>query len=198
VSHPRSNVPAFADNSFASQLTAQARHTGRYALALGALLSCQTADCAAIHGIDNAALSATEAGTEWAGYGRTFDQQRFSPLTDINTTNIQRLGLVSWLDLPDIANVSSAPLEAQGIVYFAAGLSVVHAVDAVSGKLLWKYDPHVTGPKMRLAWGSRGCTISRNGPTRFRVNGPTSHGLPAEPRLGSFTRPFSLKQVFWL
>jgi hypothetical protein len=40
------------------------------------------------------------------------------------------------------------------------------------------------------------CTISRNGPARFRVNGPTLHGLPAEPRFGSFTRPFSLRQVF--
>jgi len=42
------------------------------------------------------------------------------------------------------------------------------------------------------------CTISRNGPARFRVNGPTLHGLPAEPRFGSSTRPFSLRQVFWL
>ena len=42
------------------------------------------------------------------------------------------------------------------------------------------------------------CTISRNGPARFRVNGPTLHGLPAEPRLESSTRPFSLRQVFWL
>ncbi len=42
------------------------------------------------------------------------------------------------------------------------------------------------------------CTISRNGPARFRVNGPTLHGLPAEPRFESFTRPFSLRQVFWL
>jgi hypothetical protein len=40
--------------------------------------------------------------------------------------------------------------------------------------------------------------ISRNGPARFRVNGPTLHGLPAEPRFESFTRPFSLRQVFEL
>jgi DNA-binding transcriptional LysR family regulator len=40
------------------------------------------------------------------------------------------------------------------------------------------------------------CTISRNGPARFRVNGPTLHGLPAEPRFESSTRPFSLRQVF--
>jgi glycosyltransferase involved in cell wall biosynthesis len=43
---------------------------------------------------------------------------------------------------------------------------------------------------------SYGCTISRNGPARFRVNGPTLHGLPAEPRFESSTRPFSLRQVF--
>jgi serine/threonine protein kinase len=42
------------------------------------------------------------------------------------------------------------------------------------------------------------CTISRNGPARFRENGPTLHGLPAEPRFESSTRPFSLRQVFWL
>jgi Plasmid pRiA4b ORF-3-like protein len=42
------------------------------------------------------------------------------------------------------------------------------------------------------------CTISRNGPARFRLNGPTLHGLPAEPRFESSTRPFSLRQVFWL
>ena len=42
------------------------------------------------------------------------------------------------------------------------------------------------------------CTISRNGPARFRINGPTLHGLPAEPRFESSTRPFSLRQVFWL
>jgi putative transposase len=42
------------------------------------------------------------------------------------------------------------------------------------------------------------CTISRNGPARFRINGPTLHGLPAEPRFESSTRPFSLTQVFEL
>jgi hypothetical protein len=47
----------------------------------------------------------------------------------------------------------------------------------------------------RLSFRSK-CTISRNGPARFRINGPTLHGLPAEPRFESSTRPFSLRQVF--
>ena len=55
-------------------------------------------------------------------------------------------------------------------------------------------------PSVAIAPGSTrfNSTISRNGPTRFRVNGPTLHGLPAEPRFESSTRPFSLRQVFWL
>jgi transposase len=48
------------------------------------------------------------------------------------------------------------------------------------------------------AVATMGCTISRNGPARFRVKGPTLHGSPAEPRLGSSTGPFSSRQVFWL
>jgi quinohemoprotein ethanol dehydrogenase len=110
-------------------------------------------------GIDNRALSGTGNSSDWPGTGRAFDQQRYSPLTAINTTNVQRLGLVSWLDLADVAYVATAPLEMNGVIYFAAGYSVVHAVDAVSGRLLWKYDPRVSGFKMRLAWGSRGLAL---------------------------------------
>jgi hypothetical protein len=44
--------------------------------------------------------------------------------------------------------------------------------------------------KKAAAYKTPGCTISRNGPVRFRINGPTLHGLPAEPRFESFTRPY--------
>jgi quinohemoprotein ethanol dehydrogenase len=109
--------------------------------------------------VDNKALTGVENSVDWPGGGRAFDQQRFSPLAQINTTNVQKLGLVSWLDLVDVSNLATAPLEMNGIIYFAAGYSVVHAVDAVTGKLLWKYDPKVTGFKMRLGWGSRGLAL---------------------------------------
>ncbi|MBW2423132.1 MAG: PQQ-binding-like beta-propeller repeat protein, partial [Deltaproteobacteria bacterium] len=96
------------------------------------------------------------SGRDWAAYGRTFSEQRFSPLAEIDTENVSRLGLVWSLLLPDVPNVSTVPLAVDGVIYFAAGYSVVHAVDALSGELLWKYDPRVRGFKMRFAWGSRG------------------------------------------
>ena len=109
--------------------------------------------------VDNALLTHEPTGAHWAGYGRTFDEQRFSPLKQIDTGNISRLGLAWTLDLPDVPSVTTVPLAVDGVIYFAAGYTVVHAVDARTGKLLWRYDAEVwkrSAEKMRAAWGSRG------------------------------------------
>ena len=134
---------------------AQTKHIRRLLLATAlALVSAFTAQAASE--IDNAALANEADGRNWAAWGRTFSEQRFSPLDQINKQNVSRLGLAWSLELPDVWNVSSAPVAVDGVLYFAVGYSVVHAVDAVSGKLLWKYDPKVSRQKMRMAWGSRG------------------------------------------
>jgi quinohemoprotein ethanol dehydrogenase len=97
-------------------------------------------------------------GTDWPGYGRTFGQQHYSPLAQIDQTNISRLGLAWSLDLgPE--NSATQPIEVNGVLYFATGLSVVQAVEAVNGKQLWRYDPKVAakaGLNLRLGWGVRG------------------------------------------
>ena len=105
-----------------------------------------------------ALLSDSSDGANWAGYGRTNGQQHFSPLGDISQANVGDLGLAWSMDLPPVNSVTQ-PIEVDGVLYFAVGLSVVHAVDAATGKLLWSYDPEV-GEKgalnMRTAWGVRG------------------------------------------
>jgi len=131
--------------------------TGLGALLLCGLLSAAATSAGAAKG--NAALANDADGSDWPAYSRTFDEQRHSPLAQINRSNITRLGLAWSLELPDVWNVSTAPLAIDGVIYFAAGLSVVHAVDAASGRLLWRYDPEVAkvaGRKLRFAWGSRG------------------------------------------
>jgi quinohemoprotein ethanol dehydrogenase len=109
---------------------------------------------------DSAALLANEAdGTNWASYGRTYSEDHASPLREIDSGNVGRLGLAWSLELPDIHNGATVPLAVDGIVYFTVGQSIVHAVDAQSGKLLWRHDPEVTkvaGRKLRITWGPRG------------------------------------------
>jgi len=108
--------------------------------------------------VDAARLTDGADGKDWAAYGRTYGEQHFSPLDEINASNIKALGLAWSLDLGP-GNPATIPIAVDGILYFANGLSVVHAVDAVSGKELWTYDPDVpgaAGQKLRQGWGSRG------------------------------------------
>jgi len=97
-------------------------------------------------------------GSDWPGYGRTFGEQHYSPLAQIDRANVRRLGLAWSLDLGPENSVTQ-PIAVGGVLYFATGYSVVHAVDASSGKLLWRYDPKAAekaGLNLRQGWGSRG------------------------------------------
>jgi quinohemoprotein ethanol dehydrogenase len=97
-----------------------------------------------------------DSGVDWAAWGRTHDEQRYSPLDQIDRGNVPRLGLAWSYEFDDVWNVSSQPLAVDGVIYTAVGYSVVHAIDARTGMLLWKHDPKVDSRKMRMAWGSRG------------------------------------------
>jgi quinohemoprotein ethanol dehydrogenase len=112
--------------------------------------------------IDNAALA---NGANWAAYGRSFSEQHYSPLRQIDASNVSRLGLAWSLDLTDSNFATTAPIEVDGVIYFSPGVSEVRAVDAKSGKELWRYDPEVykvAGQKMRTAWGTRGLAFWRD------------------------------------
>ncbi|MFT4027079.1 MAG: PQQ-dependent dehydrogenase, methanol/ethanol family [Novosphingobium sp.] len=105
-----------------------------------------------------AALLDASDGKDWAGYGRTYGQQHYSPLAEIDQGNAATLGLAWSLDLP-AANSVTQPIAVDGALYFAAGLSIVHAVDAATGRELWRYDPkvgEVGGLNLRVGWGVRG------------------------------------------
>jgi quinohemoprotein ethanol dehydrogenase len=103
-------------------------------------------------------LADWSGGDDWAAFGRTYGEQHYSPLTQINANNIDRLGLAWSYDLgPE--NSVTGPLEIDGILYFATGYSLVHAMDAATGELKWIFDPQAAqaaGRKLRQGWGSRG------------------------------------------
>lgn len=97
-------------------------------------------------------------GRDWPSFGRSYGEQHFSPLAEINAASINKLGLAWSMDLP-VGNSATGPIEVAGTLYFARFYSEVNAVDAVSGRLLWKYDPkapEASGVRLRQGWGSRG------------------------------------------
>ncbi len=82
----------------------------------------------------------------WLSHGRTYDEQRFSPLTQINAQNVSQLKPAWHYDLPtDQRAHESTPLIIDGTMYLTGTWSRVFALNASTGALLWSYDPKVPG-----------------------------------------------------
>ncbi len=79
----------------------------------------------------------------WLSYGRTYSEQRFSPLSRINAKNAKQLGLAWFADLDTNRAQEATPLIVDGVMYVSTAWSLVKAYDARSGRLLWAYDPQV-------------------------------------------------------
>ena len=88
----------------------------------------------------------------WMAHGRTFDEQRFSPLNQIDSKNIQDLGIDWYFTTDTNRGHEASPIVVDGVMFLTSAWSVVYALDATNGEMLWKYDPLV--PK---EWGYNAC-----------------------------------------
>ena len=107
----------------------------------------------AVTSIDRARLvAANNDASNWLSHGRTYDEQRFSPLEEINRENVGELGLAWYFDVPTQRGMDATPIVVDGRMYVTGSWSVVYALDAATGEELWRYDPKV--PK---SWGQYAC-----------------------------------------
>ena len=88
-------------------------------------------------------------GGEWLSYGRTYREQRFSPLDSVNRNNVDELDLVWSFKFDTARGMEATPIVHDGVIYVSTGWSHVHAIDARSGEELWHYDAKI--PKAQLA-----------------------------------------------
>ena len=96
--------------------------------------------------VDQARILAEEStGDNWLSHGRTYNEQRFSPLTQIDKSNVGRLGLAWYADFETQRNQQATPLVVDGVIYVTETWDKVHAYDARTGKRLWLYDPQEPG-----------------------------------------------------
>ncbi|MEM7018920.1 MAG: PQQ-binding-like beta-propeller repeat protein, partial [Pseudomonadota bacterium] len=97
-------------------------------------------------------INADHEPGNWLAHGRTYSEQRFSPLEQINDRSVSDLGLAWYVDLDSNRGMEATPVVVDGVIYTTAAWSLVYAHEAKTGRLLWKYDPKV--PK---AWGANAC-----------------------------------------
>src|SRR5262245_29647283 len=92
-------------------------------------------------------LSAASNNAEWVTHARTYDEQRFSPLKQINQDSVKDLKLAWFFDLDTDRGQESTPLVIDGTMYFTSAWSKAYAVDARTGKEKWRFDPQIAGAK---------------------------------------------------
>jgi quinohemoprotein ethanol dehydrogenase len=100
----------------------------------------------------NAIRANTATSKDWPMVGLDYAETRFSKLNQINAENVRKLGLVWSYSLDSSRGVEATPIVVDGIMYVSGPWSVVHAIDARTGKGIWAFDPGVSREK-----GYRGC-----------------------------------------
>jgi len=108
--------------------------------------------------VDGARIVAADSEPQnWLAHGRTYGEQRYSPLAQVNDGNVGKLGLAWSYATGTTRGLQASPIVVDGTMYTTGVWSVVWALDAKTGKELWKYDPEV--PR---AWGRYACCDAVN------------------------------------
>jgi PQQ-dependent dehydrogenase (methanol/ethanol family) len=90
---------------------------------------------------NRALLQAGSDHDNWRLHGRTYDNQRFSPLTGINKDNVDKLSLVRTLHTGVANSFEATPIVVDGVLYLVTATNHVQAWDAVTGQQLWAWQP---------------------------------------------------------
>lgn len=113
-------------------------------IAVALLVGCTQAKGPAA--VDAKRIERADAG-EWLSYGRTYDEQRFSPLDKINKDTVGTLGLAWFAEFDTDRGQEATPLMVDGVLYTTTAWSKVYAFDAKTGEQKWAYDPKVPGER---------------------------------------------------
>ena len=75
---------------------------------------------------------------DWLMFSRTYDEQRFSPLNQINRQNVSQLRL-AWARGMEPGSTENIPIVYDGVMYVASAPAGIQALDATTGDLIWEY-----------------------------------------------------------
>ncbi|HSR15223.1 MAG TPA: PQQ-dependent dehydrogenase, methanol/ethanol family [Gemmatimonadales bacterium] len=127
-------------------------------------LACVLAACGP-RPVDDARLANADRDRDnWLTNGRTYQEQRHSPLDQVSEATVGRLGLAWHADLGTIRGLEATPLMVDGTLYLTSSWSILHAFDAATGTPKWTYDPKVDRNHARFVC----CDVVNRGPAFYR------------------------------
>src|SRR5437667_11906532 len=99
---------------------------------------------------------APHANRDWPVYGGALENQHYSPLTQINKSNVKQLQVAWTFDTGEAGGLQTSPIEVDGVLFGISPSQKIFAVDAATGTLKWNFDSGVPGtqPDRGLAFWS--------------------------------------------
>jgi len=76
--------------------------------------------------------------TDWPSYHGDASGNRYSPLTQIDRTNVARLAPRWIFPIPNVSQIENTPVVVEGIMYVSSA-NECYALDAGSGRAIWHY-----------------------------------------------------------
>ncbi|MFT5134823.1 MAG: glucose dehydrogenase [Gammaproteobacteria bacterium] len=98
---------------------------------------------------------------DWPLYGRTYDNQRFSPLDQINTNNVQQLKLAWRYKTGKFGSFQTSPIVVDGLMYITTPFNDVIALDAKSGNEIWRYQHQLETSNYCCGPANRGAAVAK-------------------------------------
>jgi quinoprotein glucose dehydrogenase len=95
---------------------------------------------------------------DWPAYGGGPENNHYSRLTQINRNNVKRLNVAWSFDTQEAGGLQTSPIIVDGVLYGITPTQKIFALDAATGKLLWKFDSGIRGtqPDRGLAYWADG------------------------------------------
>lgn len=109
---------------------------------------------------DRDMLNANRNNKDWLLSGRTYDNQRFSPLSQINSLDVKQITPVALIQTGVANSFEDTPIEVNGILYIETADNHVQAYDATTGKELWAYTPELNFSNLCCGHESRGVAVA--------------------------------------
>lgn len=114
---------------------------------------------------DDMLLNADKDASNWLLYGRDYQTTRYSPLAQVNQSNIKQLKPVWNLSFGVLDGQDSQAVAVNGTIYVTSSYNKVWAVEAATGKVIWKYERELPGdvfPKLCCDVVNRGVAVYKN------------------------------------
>ena len=168
------------------------RHNGNLALALVLAICICGVVGAAAGNQSNAVHDAGRTNADWPVYGGSEANSKYSKLAQINVDNVSTLKEVWRFDSNETGGLETTPIIIGKVLYAYTPKEEVIALDAASGKLLWKFDSGKDfGTEKVASRAERGLSYWQSGDDRRVLAGVSHYVYAINAGDGTIIRSFA-------